>query len=79
MSRKQANYVRGAYARAACSLIDHLTGRGIPATVGYNTRKRNRTLTAYVGEGRLDQVPKNWEGFTVLATTESPLPKESGR
>jgi len=70
MAWKQVAYVRGTYAEAATSLIDHLRGKGILAAVGYNSKRGNRTLTAHVDKGQLKEVPETWHGFKVIASDE---------
>jgi hypothetical protein len=57
------SYIRGAYARASCSLIDELHRLGVIATVGYPERKRDGTLIVRISKGDASKVPAEWEGF----------------
>lgn len=59
------SYVRGPYAKAACSLIDELKRLGVSACVGYRVRKRERTLIVEITKGDRSAVPTEWQGFRV--------------
>jgi len=59
----QKSYIRGRRAKAACSLMDHLRGRGVSAQVGYLTKKSDGTLYVEINEGNADLVPSEWAGF----------------
>ena len=60
------NYIRGKYALAACSLIDHLKQKGIDAYVGYSANKRrDKNLIALVDARYEQEVPSEWNGIPV--------------
>jgi hypothetical protein len=68
-----SSYIRGPYARAACSLIDHLRPLGVLGPVGYDTgRGRERKLTVYYEGGDRAAIPSEWQGFAVVVRDSLP-------
>jgi len=59
------SYVRGKYAKAACSLVDHLRELGVAAQVGYGNKKPSK-LVAFVDERDAAKVPSIWQELPVV-------------
>jgi len=60
------SYIRGKYAKAACSLIDHLQAQGVAAQVGYASKGRPLKLVALVNAADAEKVPTTWQELPVV-------------